>query len=256
MAASVCSVVRSACAVKVIPVIDLLNGVVVRGVAGNRSAYRPVKSRLAVSADPSVVLAAFEDQLPVTSCYLADLDALEGRSANRCVLAELTRSPLELIVDAGVTNSDDVQELLDLGVGQVVVASETLPGPNVAADLVRHFGRERLIFSLDLKNQRPLVATADWGHCGPMEIAEQIYLAGYRRMIVLDLASVGTHAGPATSRLCQQISDRLPGLKLISGGGIRSRDDLQTYKVCGCEAVLIASALHDGQLAPTDLIGL
>jgi hypothetical protein len=49
---------------RILPVLDLMNGVVVRGVGGRRSEYRPVASRLAVSADPADVAAASPTSTP------------------------------------------------------------------------------------------------------------------------------------------------------------------------------------------------
>src|SRR5262245_46812912 len=61
---------------RIIPVLDLLNGVVVRGVAGERSNYRPVVSRLVDQPEPLAVARAFRAQLGLGLLYVADLDAI------------------------------------------------------------------------------------------------------------------------------------------------------------------------------------
>ncbi|MFM8221178.1 MAG: nickel transporter, partial [Planctomycetaceae bacterium] len=43
---------------QVIPVLDLLGGVVVRGVAGQRDSYRPIVSQLVDGAEPLAVARA------------------------------------------------------------------------------------------------------------------------------------------------------------------------------------------------------
>src|SRR5579872_5647704 len=48
-------------AMRIVPVLDLLGGVVVRGVGGRRREYRPVVSRLTPSCDPLDVARAFAD---------------------------------------------------------------------------------------------------------------------------------------------------------------------------------------------------
>src|SRR5260370_41727564 len=64
---------------QVLPVLDLLNGVVMRGGAGRRSEYRPVVSHLVASAEPLAVAEAFRTHFGLNELYLADLDAIAGR---------------------------------------------------------------------------------------------------------------------------------------------------------------------------------
>jgi phosphoribosylformimino-5-aminoimidazole carboxamide ribotide isomerase len=42
-------------------------------------------------------------------------------------------------------------------------------------------------------------------------------------------------------------------MELTSGGGVRGRDDLAALADAGCDAALVASALHDGQLTVSDI---
>jgi len=37
------------------------------------------------------------------------------------------------------------------------------------------------------------------------------------------------------------------------GGGVRGAEDLRSVAASGCDAVLVASALHDGRLTAADL---
>ncbi|MCG8650222.1 MAG: HisA/HisF-related TIM barrel protein, partial [Pirellulales bacterium] len=67
---------------------------------------------------------------------------------------------------------------------------------------------------------------------------------GVRRALVLDLRSVGTAAGVATAAICRRIRRQFPQLALLSGGGIRSREDFEELVLAGCQWVLIGTALH------------
>ena len=68
-----------------IPVLDVLNGVIVRGVGGRRNEYRPVESVLTPSARPLDVARAFRDRLSLTTLYLADLDGILRQRPNEDV---------------------------------------------------------------------------------------------------------------------------------------------------------------------------
>ena len=60
---------------RIIPVIDLKGGQVVRGVAGRRGEYRAVQSRMVQDARPKTVARAFATQFGFRQGYVADLDA-------------------------------------------------------------------------------------------------------------------------------------------------------------------------------------
>ena len=97
---------------RVIPVLDLLDSVVVRGVAGRRDEYRPVESTIAVSASPLDVAQSFRGHFGLSTLYVADLDAILHGELNREVLAELTGDGFELLVDAGIRNAADADSLV------------------------------------------------------------------------------------------------------------------------------------------------
>ena len=93
----------------------------------------------------------------------------------------------------------------------------------------------------------------NWSSQDPLEIARQCLSLGIRRMIVLDLASVGVGGGVAQLNLCQRLLEEDAELELITGGGVRDVTDLHTLKNAGIKGVLIASALHNGSITPQDL---
>ncbi|MCP4170063.1 MAG: hypothetical protein GY758_04730 [Fuerstiella sp.] len=238
---------------EIIPVLDILNGVVVRGVAGQREHYRPVDSQITSSCDPAVILQTVSSAFDLHRFYIADLDAIQFQQLNRCSLAELTRGKTSLIVDRGVRSPADVEELLDLGVDNVVVALETLDGLDTARMLVTTFGAERLLLSLDLKDGRPLAANSSWRTTEPFDIAQQLVDVGLQHLIVLDLAAVGVNEGTPTIELCQRLRSLLPGGSIITGGGVSGCEDLAKIATAGADGALVASALHDGRLSAEDV---
>jgi len=237
----------------VIPVIDLLNGVVVRGVAGQRQQYRPIQSQIAASPDPSIVMRSLCEAFDVPQMYIADLDAIQQGPLNRCTIAELTRADVPLLVDRGVRDADDVAELLDLGVAQAIVALETLDSLATAQRLIEKFGSEVLVLSLDLRDSELMTSADEWRAQTPENVAAQLWDVGFRQFIVLDVATVGTGGGPSTLNLCQRLQKKLPGIGLTTGGGVRNFDDLRQMKDCGIDSALVASALHDGRLTADDV---
>jgi len=233
---------------KTIPVVDILNGVAVQAIGGQRDHYRPIRSQLTDSVDPSIVLARMSDVCQSDTAYIADLDAILREQPNRCTLAELSRMPLNLMVDVGVRSCEDVQMLLDLGFSQAIIALESLPGPTVAKELLQTFDPQSLILSLDMKASLPMSCWEPWAELPPLELLMDLAAIGFRRWILLDLSAVGTHTGVPTTELCRSWRTHRPQDEIITGGGIRSITDLSPLEQAGVNGVLIASALHNGAI--------
>lgn len=240
---------------RIIPVLDLLDGQIVRGVAGRRQEYRPIVSCLTRSTRPVDVARALHERLGATDFYLADLDAIEGKPPACAVWAALRAEGLGLWVDAGVRTTADAAAAAATGIEGLVVGLETVAGPETVAEIVRRWG-ERVIFSLDLKEGQPLGDRAAWKYADPRAITGQVVAAGVRRLIVLDLARVGVGTGTGTEALCREMALAHPQVMVIAGGGVREPADLHRLRQCGVGGVLVASALHDGRIQASDLAGL
>ena len=268
---------------QIMPVIDIRNGIAVRAVAGERSQYRPLESRLTVSTEPAEVLKALQREFGFTHCYVADLDAIEGtarsdavawphlgrecsdqesNSGNElndgratrsykspCTLAEMVRTGTKLILDAGIRSVDETRDLFDLGVDQVIVSSESWQDVASLPKFLQCLGADSITFSIDMKQGELLAADSAWSGRSPIELIETVVRAGIKSVIILDLAAVGTGTGIPTLSLCSQTKSRWPELTVISGGGVHSPQCLLDAESAGIDGVLIASALHDGRIS-------
>lgn len=235
-----------------LPVIDLKGHMVVRGVAGRRHEYQPIKSQLAEDSEPATIAQAFVDQCGFHDVYVADLDAIAGAEPDWPAYERIAGRGLKLIIDCGLRTAAHARRLTDFSrrtghVTGVIIASESILDEASLQSTVEVLTPEQAIFSLDLRQGRPIVAAAAWEQTPPLELVTQSVRAGVCRLIVLDLVAVGGDGGPATLALCQQVRGLYPNLELISGGGVRDHDDVRRLVAAGCDRVLVASALHDGK---------
>jgi phosphoribosylformimino-5-aminoimidazole carboxamide ribotide isomerase len=237
---------------RVIAVLDLLGGQVVRGVGGRRREYRPVVSRLTSSCAPGEVARAFAAHLGLTELYLADLDAIACAEPAWSTYAQLHAAGFRLWVDAGVRTGEQALALAHAGVNTVVAGLETVAGPAALAEMSRALG-ERLVFSLDLRAGAPLEGGRDWAGQDAWSIATQAVALGVRRVLVLDLARVGMAGGVGTEGLCARLAATYPPVEVSAGGGVRGLADLEALAARGVRSALVASALHDGVLGRADL---
>jgi phosphoribosylformimino-5-aminoimidazole carboxamide ribotide isomerase len=243
---------------RVIPVIDLMGGQVVRGVAGRRESYRPIVSQIAADAWPATVAHALVERFGFDTVYVADLDAIVHGQPDVNPWTQIAGAGLELWLDAGVGNSNAawhfVNHIAQADIDfRLVVGLETLESEEELFAIGEMFNYTPPIFSLDMKEGRLLTRNPAWSGFSPLEIVLLAESAGVRDVIVLDLADVGTSGGTRTLELCRQIISATQTQRLIAGGGVRGPADLRAIAAAGCDGALVASALHDGKLTRADV---
>jgi phosphoribosylformimino-5-aminoimidazole carboxamide ribotide isomerase len=249
----------------VIPVLDLARGVAVWAQAGDRERYEPVASALAPSAvgDPVALLGAFRARLGAIACYVADLDAIQGGAVQRAMLRELAQLETgfagAIMVDAGAHTPESTLEVMACGASQVVVGLETLRAFTDLARIVRLVGEEEVVFSVDLRRGSPILhpamQDAVGAQPGAASLALQAVQAGVTTLLLLDLARVGTGCG-ADLGLIEELRKEFPELRLLAGGGVLARRDLDRMRDAGCDGALVASAIHAGTITAADLAEL
>lgn len=229
----------------ILPVIDLMDGVVVRARAGERDSYAPLTSSvLCRSADPIEVVRGYLRLHPFVALYLADLDAIRGRPPQRQVLQALAQAFPDVCfwVDAGFAAAETVDEFLETTAAICVLGSESQSDTRLVE---RYRDHARVVLSLDLRGEQRL---------GPPELFERPELWP-RRVIVMTLARVGTGGGPDLEVL-RQMRALAPNKLLFAAGGVRDAQDLHALAALGCAGVLVASALHDGRIDARELEAL
>jgi phosphoribosylformimino-5-aminoimidazole carboxamide ribotide isomerase len=247
---------------QIIPVLDIAGGIAVHAQAGDRTRYAPLDSGLAPGrvGDPVAVLQAFHSSLGIHQCYVADLDAIQGGAVQRSLIRELaafhTGFSGALLVDAGTHLPGGALEVLSCGASEVVVGLETLQAFSDLESIIGVVGPSRVVFSLDLRLGTPILhpAMQDARGAGPeaMSLAEQAAATGVGSILVLDLGRVGTGCGVDLG-LLESLRRRLPDIRLLAGGGVLTRLDLERMRDAGCDGALVASAIHTGRLSSADL---
>ncbi|HET9466385.1 MAG TPA: HisA/HisF-related TIM barrel protein [Gemmatimonadales bacterium] len=250
---------------QIIPVLDLAGGVAVHAQAGDRTRYAPLTSDLVPdrSGDPVALLRAFHAVLGVHECYVADLDAIQGGALQRTLLRQLaefhTGFAGALLVDAGTNHPGGALEVLSCGASEVVVGLETLHAFADLARIVDVVGPTRLVFSLDLKLGAPILHPGMQDASGAvpdaLSLATQATAAGVTTLLLLDLGRVGTGCGVDLG-LIEALRRRFPRVRLLAGGGVLTRKDLERMRNAGCDGALVASAIHTGRVSASDLAQL
>ena len=242
---------KGAHVLKVIPVIDILNGRVVHAIRGKRKEYQPLQSVLTKSTAPEDVAQAFKN-LGFSELYVADLDAIIDCSTSFQPIGNIAeKTGIKLMVDVGITNIERAQKLLDNGVSKLIIGTETLQSKKFVEQAVDVFGSDRVVLSLDLKGDKILVKLGFDGCLNPICLLKDFKQMGVSQVIVLDLARVGNDEGVNIDFLKEVIA--AVGVDLFVGGGVRDINDLVELRNLGVSGVLIATALHAGKITIAQL---
>ena len=226
---------------RLIGVIDLLDGRAVHARRGERERYAPI-----AGGDAAALASRYVREFGLHEVYVADLDAILGRDAQEPVVAAVCASGVQVWLDAGVTSADQARHAHALGVTHVVIGLETLASFEALDVICGALGGDCVAFSLDLRDGQPIgTAAADQR---PQQIASRAAAAGVSSIILVDLARVGSESGPDLETVAR-VRDAVHEQLLIAGGGVRGVDDLARLAEAGCDGALVATALHTGQLS-------
>jgi phosphoribosylformimino-5-aminoimidazole carboxamide ribotide isomerase len=229
---------------RIVPVLDLKGGIVVHARRGQRAEYAPLRSPLVDGCEPVSVARALCDAADADTLYVADLDAIAGAPVDVGMIASLS-TVAEIWVDAGATTRERADALARAGAARNVVGTESLgPGAIDRAD------GPPWVLSVDLRDgtlisRRPELAGHEAAAAAPLATT-----LGVREALVIDLARVGSGSGPPLHAV-GALAAALPGVAIYAGGGVRDDDDLRALEAAGATGALVATALHEGRITPS-----
>jgi phosphoribosylformimino-5-aminoimidazole carboxamide ribotide isomerase len=239
--------------VRIIPVIDLLNGEVVHAIRGEREKYRPIISTLAQGSNPEDITRAFISETGCKEIYIADLDAILKKGNNSKVFPLLKQQGVSLIVDAAANDIASVKRVIMAGADRVIIGSETLSDIDQLTEIKDEINGDNLIFSMDIFKGAVLSGAEGLNGIDPVKAMAKVVGKGINRFIILTLDLVGSGEGP-DAELVKGVRKAFPMVKLISGGGVKSPVHLDQLKAAGADSVLVATALHMGWIKRGDIL--
>ncbi len=221
---------------KIIPVIDLKDGIVVHARQGQREYYQAINTDLCKSSDIFRVIDAFLGIYAFDTFYIADLNAITDQGNHNLLIAEvLTRFPqISFWIDQGYQKyNEQPRNMLP------VLGSESYSNENISEIFAY---KNNFILSLDYSTL---------GALGASSLFTDISFWP-ENIIIMTLERVGSHRGPDLDRL-SEFCRRNPDKNFIAAGGIRHKQDLQALAEAGIDQALVASALHSGTITAEDI---
>ena len=227
--------------VRIIPVIDLLDGVVVHAKQGQRKHYQPIVSPLSASSNPMDIVKAFMEIYPFDTLYIADLNAIQRLDSDvgihQSIIADIQQTfpQLSIWLDAGIRHLDDAKPWQPMNVS-LVLGTESID--SLASYLaILSAMPDKFVLSLDFMPE---------GYQG-LDVFLQSTEYWPQDVIVMTLKHVGAQQGVA-SELLSQLSLQSQHHHLYAAGGVRNLEDITLLKHLGMHGALIATALHTQQI--------
>lgn len=226
------------------PAIDLMGGRCVRlrqGRFDDAVVYPPT---------PAEALAGFA-AAGATWAHIVDLDgAREGAPRQHDLIADLARvADVKLQVAGGVRTPDQVERLLDAGVGRVVIGSLAVREPDLVSALLERHGPERIALALDVRltDAGPMVAVSGWAETTGLTLWSVIgSFPQARHVLVTDIGRDGMLQGPNLALLAELV-ERLPALDIQASGGVSQAGDLGELAALGAAGAVVGKALWEGR---------
>ena len=228
--------------IKKIPVIDLKQGQAVSGKSGMRDTYTPLRTVFAPSANP-VEIAQGLKLNGADEMYIADLDLIESQGHNINDI-RMVNTILPVLFDGGVKNCESFEFFLDFAY-KVIVPTETLESIDEMKKIFEKFPKERIVVSVDVKDDELLSKHMD---LTLSEFKEIMIELDPNEIILLDISGVGTEKG-YNEKLLEEFSELKD--KLIIAGGL-NKDSLVELESLGIKKVLIGTSLHSGEVKLLD----
>jgi phosphoribosylformimino-5-aminoimidazole carboxamide ribotide isomerase len=235
---------------QIIPAIDLKAGKCVRLLQGRDDATTEY------SDDPVAVAEEWVRQ-GAQRVHVVNLDGAFGRDSLNLEVFRIIARDRDIIwhLGGGLRTMESVTAAFQAGAGKAVVGTAAIEDPAFLAELLKEFGREKIIVALDARGGR--VVTHGWTETtfeSVESLTRRVHNLGVRELLYTDVARDGMLTGPDLETL-GRLADIGPSV--LASGGVSSVEDisrlaeLRKHAITG---VIIGKALYEKRFTLAEAI--
>ena len=230
---------------RIIPCLDVQNGMVVKGV--NFEGIKEV-------GDPVECAVAYDRQGADEICFLDITATHEGRGTMMDVVRQTAKKVfVPLTVGGGIRTVEDYRQVLRAGADKVSVNSAAIRNPELIRQAADKFGSQCVVVAVDAKRR----ADGGWGvfinggridtGLDVLEWVRRCEHLGAGEILLTSMDADGTKQGfdlPLTNQVSRAVSIPV----IASGGCGRLEDFSEVFQKTGADAALAASLFHYREL--------
>ncbi|MFX0102646.1 MAG: HisA/HisF-related TIM barrel protein [Candidatus Hodarchaeota archaeon] len=236
---------------RVVPVIDIKDGMAVHAIKGERKKYEPVNCGWCENGEYLDLVRGYSKFFSLNDLYVADLDAIIKDEMNFEMYNRIRWiCQGKIMIDAGITSLTKFMQIKDYNFDEIILGTESVASLEEFSKIISiHPGTT--IISLDFRNGELLTPINELKEEDPAGILKILDKLKPDAFIFLELTSVGAKTGVRTS-----IAADLPkntSTPIYLGGGIKVIEDIKNARDLGFKGVLLATALQEGLIKSDEL---
>ena len=232
---------------KVIPAIDIVSRKVARLYMGDISRATIYQMK------PIDALRRWERE-GAEIVHLVDIDAAYGRGSNmETILHLISEANVEVQVAGGIRSVDKALTLIEAGAARVVIGTVFIEKPEIAEEMVRQIGGDKVIVALDHYEGR--IAIRGWEKITDRLLIDEVKRAremGFKWVLVSSVTRDGTLAGIDDKNI-EEVA-KVEGINVLAAGGVSSIEDVKKAKKAGAYGLIIGKALYEGLISLREAI--
>ncbi|WP_276299150.1 1-(5-phosphoribosyl)-5-[(5-phosphoribosylamino)methylideneamino]imidazole-4-carboxamide isomerase [Halorussus lipolyticus] len=226
---------------EVVPAVDMQDGEVVQLVAGERGTEKTYGNPVA-AAEQWVEQGA-------ETLHLVDLDgAFEGERENAPAVEavlDAVGEDADVQLGGGIRTVEDATDLLARGVDRVILGTAAVENPEIVAEISDEYPGS-VVVSLDAKDGEVVVSGWTEGTgLDPAEAAARYEDLGAGAILFTDVDVEGQLAGVQTDRVSEVVE--AVEIPVVASGGVATLDDVRALRDAGAAAVVVGTALYEGE---------
>lgn len=234
---------------RIIPCMDIKDGWVVKG-----TCFKDLKD----AGDPVELAKKYSDMGADELVFLDITATIEKRKT----LSELVKKiaaeiNIPFTVGGGISNLEDVRELLNSGADKVSLGSAVVRNPELVSDVAKVFGSQCVVISVDAKrSESGWNIFIDGGRTdtgiGVLEFVNEMEKLGAGELLVNSLDRDGGKEG-YDLELLHAVKDCVNIPVIASSGAGKVEDFFDAFMEADVDAVLAASVFHYGEITVPEL---
>ena len=231
----------------IMPAVDIKDGKCVQLVQGEPG------SEMVKIDNPEKVARYWED-LGAKNIHVIDLSGtIDGKTSFEVIEKILKDVSVPVQLGGGIRNVGYAKKLLDLDIERIIIGTMGIQHPEIITQLSEEYGSERIMISLDSKDNK--VVIKGWQEKidkSPEELSQEFKDHGAGSILFTNVDVEGLLGGFYTEPV--EKLKKSVDLPIVYSGGITTVNDIKKLNESGVEGVVIGSALYTNKIDLTEAL--
>ena len=231
----------------IMPAVDIKNGKCVQLVQGEPGSEM-------VKIDNPEKVARHWEELGAKNIHVIDLSGtIDGETSFDVIKKILDEVTVPIQLGGGIRDMDYAHQLLDLDIERLIIGTMGIQNPETITQLSDEYGSERIMISLDSKDNN--VVIKGWQEKidkSPEELSQEFKDHGAGSILFTNVDVEGLLGGFYTEPV--ENLKKSVDLPIVYSGGITTIDDIKLLNERGVEGVVIGSELYTDKIDLTEAL--